>query len=263
MRKSIALGTFAALAAGSVGAGALDSVPQMLGSDTLKDITTTIVSQCTALGTYSTDNDAATAGNQPLVYFGTGSGNGESNMKPATAAQWVAPMSRALGTGICDSAASHAGAEGVVFALDGLSIVFGPNNLPGADGLDYTPGAAGATSNNWRTVLREVYTGLGATGNNVFARDCNSASRQTLLNNWNNLFKNGTNGGGTCSTDSNPDSGTTEPGLRHAFRRIKESGTTDVQMLYIGGMMEPLLVTGAYVSSGRFTLQKVLFAIAR
>lgn len=164
MRKSIALGTFAALAAGSVGAGALDSVPSMRGSDTLKDITTNIVSQCTALAAYPADNSPA-AGNQPIVYDGTGSGNGENAMKPATAAQLIAPMSRSLGTGICDSATSHAGAEGIIFALDGLSVVFN-STLVNAAGIDYT-GTAGNSSNVWRTVLREVYTGMGASGNNI------------------------------------------------------------------------------------------------
>jgi ABC-type phosphate transport system substrate-binding protein len=225
MRKSIALGTFAALAAGSVGAGALDSVPSMRGSDTLKDITTNIVSQCTALAAYPADNDATKAGNQPIVYDGTGSGNGETAMKSATALQWVAPMSRALGTGICDSAAPRAGAEGVVFALDGLSIVFGPG-VANAEGIDHTGTVAGDTTNNWRTVLREIYTGMGASGNNIFARDCNSAARRAIVNNWDNLFF-GTNPGNVC-TDSNPDAATTEPGLRHAFRRDEESGTTDV-----------------------------------
>lgn len=241
MRKSIALGTFAALAAGSVGAGALDSVPSMRGSDTLKDITTNIVSQCTALGVGYTDNDPVKPGIQPIVYDGTGSGNGENAMKPATAAQWVAPMSRAMGTGICDAAAPKAGAEGVVFALDGLSIAFGPVTgnptagptgtegaalITGAtQGIDYT-GSPGVSSNVWRTVLREVYTGMGATGNNIFARDCNSAARRAIVSNWDNLFA-GANPGNVC-TDSNPDSATVEPGLRHAFRRAEESGTTDV-----------------------------------
>jgi ABC-type phosphate transport system substrate-binding protein len=226
MRKSIALGSFAALVAGSAGAGALDSVPNMLGSDTLKNFTVAVLDGCSAeLGTYLTDNDAGKAGVQPILYNGTGSGNGENAMKPANSAQWVAPMSRAMGTGICNAAAPRAGAEGIVFALDALSIVFA-SSVAGADGIDY-PGTAGDAANNWRTVLREVYTGMGASGNNIFTRDCNSAARRALVDNWDNLFHGST---GTTCADSNPDAGATnvEPGLRHAFRRDEESGTTDV-----------------------------------
>jgi hypothetical protein len=225
MRKSIALGTFAALAAGSAGAGALDSVPAMLGSDTLKNVTVQVIDACTDLKTYPTDNDPVKAGAQPIVYNGTGSSNGENGMKPSPSTQWVAPMSRALGTGICNSAAPRAGAEGIVFALDALSVVFA-SSVIGAEGIDF-PGTPGVTTNAWRTVLREVYAGMGASGSNLFARDCNSAARRALVDNWDNLFRGTT--GATCA-DSNPDNGATnvEPGLRHAFRRDEESGTTDV-----------------------------------
>jgi hypothetical protein len=276
MRKSIALGTFAALAAGSVGAGALDSVPSMRGSDTLKDITTNIVSQCTALATYPADNDPVKAGNQPIFYDGTGSGNGENAMKPATAVQWVAPMSRALGTGICDAASPKAGAEGVVFALDGLSIAFGPvtgnptggpTGVEGAplitgatQGIDYT-GTAGVSSNVWRTVLREVYTGMGATGNNIFTRDCNSASRRAIVSSWDNLFA-GANPGTVC-TDSNPDSTTTEPGLRHAFRRTEESGTTDVFLAQLSlpsiNFQQTALGNATVIPTGSTATQTVVY----
>lgn len=225
MRKSIALGAFAALAAGSAGAGALDSVPAMVGSDTLKNLTVQVIDACTDLKSYPTDNDPVKAGAQPIVYNGTGSGNGENAMKPSPSAQWVAPMSRPLGTGICNSASPRAGAEGIVMALDAVSIVFA-GSVIGAEGIDY-PGTAGNTANAWRTVLREVYTGMGASGTNLFARDCNSASRHAIVDNWDNLFHGST--GSTCA-DSNPDSGASsvEPGLRHAFRRDEESGTTDV-----------------------------------
>mgnify|MGYP001550252104 CR=1 FL=1 len=276
MRKSIALGTFAALAAGSVGAGALDSVPSMRGSDTLKDITTNIVSQCTALGTYPADNDPAKAGNQPIVYDGTGSSNGESGMKSLTALQWVAPMSRALGTGICDAAAPKAGAEGLVFALDGLSIAFGPvtgnptagpTGAEGAalltgptGGIDYT-GSVGVSSNVWRTVLREVYTGMGATGNNIYARDCNSASRRAIVNSWDALFA-GANPGTVC-TDSNPDAAVTEPGLRHAFRRDEESGTTDVFLAQLSlpavNFQQTGLGNSSVVPTGSTATQQVVY----
>ena len=276
MRKSIALGTFAALAAGSVGAGALDSVPSMRGSDTLKNITTAMVAQCTAMGTYPVDNNPAQAGNQPILYDGTGSSSGENGLKPAAALQWIAPMSRALGTGICDAAAPKAGAEGIVFALDGLSIAFGPVTgnptsgptgtegaplLTGAtQGVDYT-GAAGVSSNVWRTVLREVYAGMGASGSNIYARDCNSAARRALVSNWDNLFA-GANPGTVC-TDSNPDAATTEAGLRHAFRRDEESGTTDVFLAQLSlpavNFQQTALGGSSVVPTGSTPTQQVVY----
>jgi ABC-type phosphate transport system substrate-binding protein len=276
MRKSIALGTFAALAAGSVGAGALDSVPSMRGSDTLKNITTAMVAQCTAMGTYPVDNNPAQAGNQPILYDGTGSSSGENGLKPAASLQWIAPMSRALGTGICDAAAPKAGAEGIVFALDGLSIAFGPVTgnptsgptgtegaplLTGAtQGVDYT-GTAGVSSNVWRTVLREVYAGMGASGNNIYARDCNSAARRALVSNWDNLFA-GANPGTVC-TDSNPDAATTEAGLRHAFRRDEESGTTDVFLAQLSlpavNFQQTGLGNSSVVPTGSTPTQQVVY----
>jgi hypothetical protein len=203
----------------------LDSVPAMTGSDTLKNLTVSVIDACTDLKTYPTDNDPVKAGAQPIVYNGTGSSNGENAMKPAASTQWVAPMSRPMGTGICNSVAPRAGAEGIVMALDAVSIVMA-QSVVGAEGIDY-PGTAGNPANNWRTVLREVYTGMGATGTNLYARDCNSAARRSLVDNWDNLFHGST---GTTCADSNPDAGAAnvEPGLRHAFRRDEESGTTDV-----------------------------------
>ena len=269
MRKSIALGAFAALAAGSAGAGALDSVGGMRGSDTLKDITTSIVSQCTALGTYTIDKDPTKAGVQPITYDGTGSGNGESAMLPATAAQLVAPMSRALGSAVCGSGANHAGAEGLVFALDGLSIAFGPG-VANSAGIDFAnpagtqtppPNAGDNATNQWKTVLREVYTGMGVTGNNLYARDCNSASRRAIISNWDNLFA-GTNPGNIC-TDSNPDAAITEPGLRHAFRRTEESGTTDVFLAQLGlpavNFQQPAPGNSTIIPTGSNSTQAVIY----
>lgn len=256
MRKTIALGTFAALAAGSAGAGALDSVPSMKGSDTLKDITTTIVANCTALPGYPTDNSSA-PGVQPIVYDGTGSGNGENEMKKAVASQTqlIAPMSRALGTGICDSTADRTGAEGVVFALDGLSVVFGKVFASAyTDGIQYTtsagatPATPGVTTNVWRTVLREVYTGMGASGSNIYNRNCNSASRKAIIDNWDNLFA-GADPGNVC-LDSNPDASATEKGLRHAFRRTEESGTTDVFLAQLSLPAVNFMQTGLSSNTG-------------
>src|SRR6478609_1479794 len=118
MRSSIAMATFMALAAGTVGAGALDKVPNMVGSDTLKNLTLQVLSNCTALHPLG----------DPIGYDGTGSGAGENALKIVSAAstQLIAPMSRAMNANICTggpTAAQRAGAEGMVVALDGLAIV--------------------------------------------------------------------------------------------------------------------------------------------
>jgi len=236
MRSSIAMATFMALAAGTVGAGALDSVPHMVGSDTLKDLTLSVLSNCTALHTLG----------DPIGYDGTGSGNGENALKivGASATQMVAPMSRPMGTGICTNpptAAQRAGAEGMVIALDGVAVVVN-NTTVGAEGIDY-PGTAGDPTNQWRTVLRQIYMGMDPSlGSNVFARDCNSAARMAIVNNWDNVF----HGTVTSCTDSHPSvpgtgangydqsNSIVEPGVRHAFRRDDSSGTTDVFLAQLG-----------------------------
>ena len=230
MRSSIAVATFMALAAGTVGAGALDKVPHMVGSDTLKNLTLTVLNNCTALHGLA----------DPITYDGTGSGPGENALKIIGAAgtQLIAPMSRAFGTGVCTggpTAAQRAGAEGMVVALDGVAVIVN-NNTVGAEGIDY-PGTAADPNNQWRTVLRQVYMGMDpAAGTNVFARDCNSAARKAIVNNWDNVF----HGTVTSCTDSHPsvpgtgangydqNNAIVEPGIRHAFRRDDESGTTDV-----------------------------------
>ena len=236
MRSSIAMATFLALAAGTVGAGALDAVPSMVGSDTLKNLTQQVLNNCTALHTLS----------DPIVYDGTGSGNGENALKVISAAskQLIAPMSRSLGSAVCTggpTADQRAGAEGLVIALDGLAIIGNGANV-GSEGIDF-PGTPKNPANQWRTVLRLIYTGMDiAAGNNIFLRDCNSDARKAIVNNWDNVFR----GTVTACTDSHPSvpgtgagaydaaNSIVEPGVRHAFRRDDESGTTDVFLGQLG-----------------------------
>ncbi len=227
MRSTIATATFAALAAGTVGVGALDTIPSMVGSDTLKQLTTQVINSCKASGECL-----------GLGYIGTGSGNGQSALSNNT--QSVAPMSRALNSGICTNA-GRSTAEGLVVALDALSIAGNPANVCAA-GLDFTGAAPAVTSNDWRNVLRQIYTGMGTASTNILTRDCNNAARVALLNDWDAIFRDSCTGK-DCNTDSHPSAGTAasppaqrydvanaivEPGLRHAFRRDEESGTTDV-----------------------------------
>ena len=105
------------MGAGTVGVGAAET---MKGSDTLYDVTRDVVATCL---------DKVGGVNVPLDinYIGTGSGAGEDAMtKVASATQRLAPMSRFVQGAACaplDANASSRKAEGVNFALDGLSIV--------------------------------------------------------------------------------------------------------------------------------------------
>jgi len=242
MKRSVVFGVFAACGAVTIGAGALDSVPHMYGSEGLRDVTQSVLGQCPALGTYPVDNDGSKAGVQPIFFQGQGfwsstnTGDGEHELADLFPQQLIAPMPRPLGVGSCSSSVGIQKAEGIVFALDSADVVFGPGVL-GAAGLDYTTFSGTGTptpgdpTNNWRTVLREIYTGMGSSGTNIYTRDCNSAARRALVSNWDNLFA-GTNPHNVC-TDSNPDA-VTEPGLRHAFRRDEESGATAVFLQLLG-----------------------------
>jgi hypothetical protein len=118
--------------AGALGASALD----LKGSDTLEGVTKDLLLNTAAwdCGGVGQPNNTGSGGGD-LVYVGTGSSNGESAIIAGT--QQVAPMSRFLnpsvpGTGqVCGlpnlpgtpGAASQTTAEGIAFALDGLSIV--------------------------------------------------------------------------------------------------------------------------------------------
>src|SRR5262245_17858765 len=101
MRTNIGVASFCVVAAGAVGVGANIA---LLGSDTLKDTTVTLLSS-------SLDCSG-------LSYLGTGSGNGETAMLGNS--QHVAPMSRRLSSAVC---VNPSRAEGIVFALDAISII--------------------------------------------------------------------------------------------------------------------------------------------
>src|SRR5262245_49247866 len=126
MRKTIATATFVALGATTAGVGAIDSIPAMKGSDTLKNLTRAVISGCTGP-------------NGNIVSTGTGSGNGQTALIDSAQltvdntaltveapGQTIAPMSRGLNNGgsLCTVAAPDLPeTEGLVVALDGLSII--------------------------------------------------------------------------------------------------------------------------------------------
>src|SRR5262249_43329883 len=98
-----------AVGAGAAGVGALN----LLGSDTLKDMTVQVLTAAAP--------DCGGGGLQggALVYLGTGSGDREAALgadQPAGAPTSPAPDQPRCG-------ASQATAEGIVFSLDGLSVV--------------------------------------------------------------------------------------------------------------------------------------------
>ena len=74
MRTTTAFATFLALAAGTTGVSAADFF--MRGSDTLKLITENVVSTCPGVPGVSGDQ---------IVYNGTGSGNGENDLRDGIA----------------------------------------------------------------------------------------------------------------------------------------------------------------------------------
>jgi hypothetical protein len=257
MRTTIAISTFLAVGAGAAGVSALD----IKGSDTLKELTRDILGNDAPF-----TQDCGGTGNTPagtLVYVGTGSGNGQAALVGAT--QQIAAMSRGFNNGanICTvSDLTHA--EGVVHSLDGLAIVANNTNfgtaacngtvsascaadttkgLVNVAGTIITPdasrtctttadcnvggvkgevcGAAGVCTYviaSWRDALRILFAGMSVPADATLAnRNCSSPERKFLAANWNNIFQ-----ANTCATGLCP------AGVKHAFRRNDESGTSDV-----------------------------------
>jgi hypothetical protein len=226
MKANLGMAAVIAVGTSVVGVGALDSVPEMYGSDRMRDLTLQVLSGCGRL----------LQAHSPIAYYdGTSSGE--------TGPQMIAPMSRPVGTRACilDQRPGAKAAEGMVIALDALSVV-GNSATVGPEGIDY-PGVAGVPENDWRQVLRLIYTGMpSSVGFNVFQRDCNSDARRAIVNNWDNVF----HGTVTSCTDSHPSvpgvgaraydasNSIIEPGVRHAFRRDDVSGTTDAFLMQLG-----------------------------
>jgi len=215
-----------------VGAGAGTASAQtvnMAGSDTLYNVTRTLVA---SLGIALTD----------LNYAGGGSGLGETAIVGAGNTQELAPMSRFMGNtaSTCASATQPATAGCWRIGKD-LLTVWG-NDVTTCDALTWgnTITVSDATGNNdgtfscpectgagldqfafgdWRTVLRVIYGGQhsSAGGNTTAAtKFCSSDVRAQLVNSWTSLFKDGCTAGGTTCTS-----------LRRAWRRDDVSGTSE------------------------------------
>jgi ABC-type phosphate transport system substrate-binding protein len=237
MRTTIGIATFCVVAAGALGVSANVA---LVGSDTIKDTTVSLLTN-NAISCGGLQN--APAGT--LSYLGTGSGNGEAAMDGKF--QDVAPMSRRMGTVVCGTVPNtNSKAQGIVFALDGISIVANSATVgtctgtsqQAADGSqcgsDPAPGnglkfsgtlACGLTLTSWKDVLRLVYLGFepGISGVTAANQNCLDACRTELLNNYGELFQQSCTIGAGCTQ------------LMHAFRRNDESGTTDVFVSSLGG----------------------------
>jgi hypothetical protein len=233
MKRYLIGATVVAGCAGAVGVGAGTTV-NLRGSDTLFDFTNALMASC-----------PGTAG----PYAGTGSGNGQSAM--VAGSQQIAPMSRFLNNGACTGGVTiPRQSEGLVIGLDGIAVVGSTNTFtnvscngdsnPTCDptfepnsGAAYDTVVSGYTFNGWRDVLRVLLAGFdhNNTGTNAAAwaaRDCNSAIRQTIANNYGNFFEN------HCVAPAGETSTTVCTQIRHIFRRDDFSGTTDTMISLLG-----------------------------
>lgn len=237
MKKRIALGVGFAIASAAVSVFALDN-NTMLGADSLRPFTLRVLSSAVC---------PAAVG---ISYTGGGSLLGEKALLTAT--QTVAPMSRFLQSLAC-SATDPSKAEGIAFAADGISIVASRVHRSNCDAGSVSPGipctAVGASGMRnsgtlvtgyqfgsasvpaWADVLRIVFMGLpktavnpdGSTPAGRSLRDCQSAERFALVENWGDLFETGCAGtGGNCTR------------LNHTFRPDSYSGTADIFRELIG-----------------------------
>jgi ABC-type phosphate transport system substrate-binding protein len=240
MRTILGVTTFCVVAAGAIGVSANLA---LVGSDTIKDTTVALLTNaaldCGGIGQNTTPPNGS------LSYLGTGSGNGEAAMLGNV--QQVAPMSRRLGTAACTgtSTSNPSRAEGIVFALDGISVVANSGTVGtctgtlqqaadgsqcGADspaqGLKFSGSlSCGLTLTSWKDVLRLIYFGYQPGASTApSAQNCSDPCRTELLNNYAEIFQ------ASCALGA----GCTQ--LWHAFRRNDESGTTDDFVTSIGGV---------------------------
>lgn len=246
MKRSMIVATFLVAGAGAVAVGA-NPANAMKGSDTLFDLTTALFAACPGIAGSS-------------IYSGMGSGNGQAAM--VNGAQQTAPMSRFIDNrdasclGALQADGGHASisqAEGLVVGLDGIAIV-GSNTTASSTscngdvnavcGANFEPGTGAAynttisttagsyTFTGWRDVLRVLlagfdHTNLGTDAAAWAARDCNSAVRQAIANNWGDFFEN------DCAAPAGDILGNCTE-IRHVFRMDDFSGTSDTLVSLLG-----------------------------
>jgi len=236
MKKIIA----ASLALGVGVSGASAQNLSLQGSDTLFDITQSMLQLCQI----SPSN---------AIYVGGGTGAGENAMVAGT--QQIAPMSRFLNTAACGRPAPQNKGMGIAHSLDAIGILADDtepttcNTMRFSGFMEVQPTANGNTTlecpncvdgpdadgvldhfqfSDWSQAIRIIYAGKHSAVNaNACAalppsapsattepKACDSDVRFTLVNTWGNMFEGGCTDG-ECTQ------------LKHAFRRDDVSGTTD------------------------------------
>jgi len=233
MRTSIAGAALLLVGAGAATVAAVDTTGNNLalnGSDTLFDVTQSVITACaTAFGDFTANG---------ITYAGGGSGTGAGQMISNT--QEIAPMSRALkNSEYCSTAAPGGPAltEALLVGIDGVAVLANQTNscssatannvgIGGAFDVtaDGTPGGAAAGTYAFADsldALKVLYFGL--THDGVY--DCAGPTRKTLIRQWKNLF----------TTDCPAGNGTCAAGLTHAWRRSDLSGTTDAFVSVLAG----------------------------
>ena len=215
MKTTLAAATFVLLGAGTAAIGAVN----LTGSDPLEDLVKFML------------NNGFCAGTSTIVYQGGGSSGGEAAM--ISGAQEVAPMSRALNANVCQlatnaSATDNPGtAYNVLVCLEAMAIIANKYAAPtrpyslcsvkhlassipiteagdcvGCNGTNYD-----IANDDWRDVLKVLYAGVHHNG----VKDCDSAVRRTLAQNYGQVFQ------GTCSPDTTAPFGGCGP-IQHLFR---------------------------------------------
>jgi ABC-type phosphate transport system substrate-binding protein len=200
------------------------------GSDTLFDVTQSVITSCaTAFGDFTANG---------ITYAGGGSGTGAGQM--IANVQQIAPMSRALKNSEYCSVAAPGGAgltEALLVGIDGVAVVANqatscstttPNNVGVSGAFDITSDGTAAgtvvgsyTFTDSMDALKVLYFGLDHSGN----YDCGSSLRKTVIKQWNKFF----------TTDCPAGNGTCTGGITHAWRRSDLSGTTDAFVSVLGG----------------------------
>lgn len=186
MKKSSLIAAALFATAGISGA----SAQNIAGSDTLEPIAKNIIENvCNEV--------------PALTYIGGGSTNGENGM--VSGSQDFAPMSRPLSCAV--SVQANRTSCAIHVADDAIGIFRAPL------------GSGSTCGNITRDVLRQIYFGMGPTGDGRASSgptpDCNNATRRGLIENWASVFGQSSCAGEACTR------------LRHAFRRNDLSGTTD------------------------------------
>ncbi len=265
MKKTYLIASFLVVSAGAIGASAVLSLN---GSDTLFTISTDVVNGNTSYP----GAPSGIAAIPTLSYIGGGSGTGESAMANGT--QQIAPMSRFVKSGppCTGTGASPSTTEGLVIALDGVSMIMNTNTgaVAACNGVQtdaskipalglahdttftYPAGsyttysgatvsyAAGSyTFTDWTDVLRLLFAGMDHSASNTATKqNCSNPVRAALINQWGQLFETpGCNG--SCTS------------LTAGFRRDDYSGTTDTvtSLLNLPSIPSPSHVTDPFCNA--------------